>query len=44
MDEQPHLEIPLPPPSWYEEMLERDKEKKEKEQLDPEDNVIIIEL
>ena len=42
--DRPYLQIPLPPPEWYDEMLERERKKNEQEQLDPDDTVIIIEM
>ena len=44
MDEQPYLQIPLPPPEWYDEILEKERREREEEALDQDDAVIIIEM
>ena len=42
--DRPYLQIPLAPPEWYQEMLEKERKKNEEDQLDRDDTVIIIEM
>ena len=42
--DRPYLQIPLAPPEWYQEMLEKERKKNEEDQLDQDDTVIIIEM
>tara|TARA_R100000008_G_scaffold77353_1_gene57725 strand:+ start:930 stop:1070 length:141 start_codon:yes stop_codon:yes gene_type:complete len=46
MDEQPYLQIPLPPPEWCEEQqrAKEQSEKEDKEVLDEQPRVIIIDI
>ena len=44
-NERPFVQIPLPPPEWEEYVRKmKEKEKQDKEQLDDEPHVIIIDI
>jgi len=46
MSDRPYLQIPLPPPSWCDEeqRMKDEKEQEEKETLDDQPRVIILDI